>query len=115
MQAFAGVMMLSEGGSESRHEWQLVGTIRLPISLSRSKHRMAALRQFVWLQHLSPIPDHFRSWRFTRTNRKFAVVMEIPAISHAISTNTPVPTRYFIGTPCFLLKDLKNEHFGAPR
>jgi hypothetical protein len=36
----------------------LLGTIRLPISLSRSKHRIAALRKFRWLQHSSPIPDH---------------------------------------------------------
>jgi hypothetical protein len=36
----------------------LLSTIRLPISLIRSKHRIAALRKFRWLQHLSPIPDH---------------------------------------------------------
>ena len=40
----------------------LLGTIRLPISLSCSNPRIAALRQFRWLQHLSPIPDHFLQW-----------------------------------------------------
>jgi len=37
----------------------LLGTIKLPISLRRSRHRIATPRQFRKLQHLSPIPDYF--------------------------------------------------------
>jgi hypothetical protein len=58
----------------------LLGTIRLPISLRRSKHRIAALRQFPWLQHLSPIPDHFiqRDLNEAALRRTLRVAGQVP-------------------------------------
>jgi pimeloyl-ACP methyl ester carboxylesterase len=58
----------------------LLGTIRLPISLRRSKHRIAALRQFPWLQHPSPIPDHFiqRDLNEAALRRTLRVAGQVP-------------------------------------
>ena len=62
----------------------LLGTIRLPISLSRSKHRIAALRQFRLLQYLSPIPDHFlqRDLEEAALRRTLRVAGQVPITSH---------------------------------
>jgi hypothetical protein len=61
----------------------LLGTIKLPISLSRSKYRIAALRQFRWLQHLSPIPDHFlqRDLNEAVLRRTLRVAGQVPITS----------------------------------
>src|SRR5260370_18870568 len=58
----------------------LLGTIKLPISLSRSKYRIAALRQFRWLQHLSPVPDHFlqRALNEAVVRRTLSVAGQVP-------------------------------------
>src|SRR5260370_5026517 len=73
----------------------LLGTIKLPISLSRSKYRIAALRQFRWLQHLSPIPDHFlqRDLNEAVLPRTLRVAGQVPITSQTRGSRRSEPRR----------------------
>ena len=94
-------------GKQACMTGNLLGTIRLPISLSRSKHRIAALRQFRWLQHLSPIPDHSlqRDLNEAALRRTLRVAGQVPITSQKRDSRTSEREQRSLA-PHFLYRDV---------